>query len=90
MSSSASRSADVFLPNWALGKPAALDVSIISPLQSQTVAEAALLKGHALNVGENRKLAAHQAECSAEGLSFIPLIVEALGGVESTGYNSIH
>ena len=47
-----------------------------STLQPQTVAGAALLKGHALKVGENRKLAAHQVECSAEELSFIPLIVK--------------
>ena len=39
------RPADVFLPSWSLGRPAALDVHVISPLQVLTVAEAALTPG---------------------------------------------
>ena len=39
-----------------------------------------LLQGHALMVGEERKMAAHAAPCQAVGVSFIPLVVEILGG----------
>ena len=34
------RPADVFLPNWAGGRPAALDVTVVNPLQDATVAGA--------------------------------------------------
>ena len=57
--SSLARPADVFLPHWYLGRPAALDVHITSPLQEQTIAEAAFTPGHALQAGVQRKLASN-------------------------------
>ena len=47
-----SRPADVYLPNWMRGQPAALDVHVISTLQQLTLKEAAVTQGHALSVGE--------------------------------------
>ena len=35
-----SRPADVFLPTWSRGRPAALDVTVTSPLQALTIQEA--------------------------------------------------
>ena len=64
---SANRPADVFLPNWDRGFPAALDVTVICTLQDLTVAGAAATPGHALRIGEERKLAAHQSDCRATG-----------------------
>ena len=58
---SRSRPADIFLPNWCGGRPAALDVTVISPLQHLTLTGAASVRGHALQVAENRKRAAHHA-----------------------------
>ena len=46
---SAARPADVLLPNWCQGRPATLDIHVISPLQQATVAEAAYTPGHALS-----------------------------------------
>ena len=40
--------ADVFLPHWAQGKDAALDVTVVKPLQVAMVNEAAAVPGHAL------------------------------------------
>ena len=34
---SQSRPADILIPNWSRGRPAALDVHVISPLQRQTL-----------------------------------------------------
>ena len=48
---SQSRPADILIPNWSFGCLAALDVHVISPLQQQTVGEAASTPGHALEVG---------------------------------------
>ena len=70
---SQSRPVDIYLPNWERGQPAALDVTVISPLQPLILHRAASSAGHALTVGEQRKLAAHAA---AVGVSFIPLVFE--------------
>ena len=40
------RPADILLPNWCRGRPATLDVSVISPLQKLTLVEAAFSPGH--------------------------------------------
>jgi hypothetical protein len=77
---SQSRPADIFLPNWERDRPAALDVSVISTLQRLTLSGAASVQGHALRVGEERKMALHAASCRAVGVSFVPLLVESLGG----------
>ena len=80
ISGSSSRPADIFLPNWCRGHPAALDVMVISTLQSATPSGAANTQGFALQVGEQRKMAAHNEACQAEGVSFIPPVAENLGG----------
>ena len=80
---SSSRPADILLPSWSQGRSAALDVSVISPLQKLTLSGAATFPGHALNVGANRKLAAGLPACRAAGVEFIPLMVETLGGWSS-------
>ena len=48
--SSRSPPADVFLPNWKRGQPAALDITVISSLQKETISGAANSPGYALNV----------------------------------------
>ena len=73
-----SRSADIFLPNWTGGHPAALDITVISPMQSLTLKSAAITPGHALYITEERKLVARGEECHLEGVNFIPLVLECL------------
>ena len=75
------RPADILLPTWSHGRPAALDVHIISPLQQQLVTQAASIPGHALEVGIHRKLSSHLSECRAAGVDFFPLVAETLGGL---------
>ena len=75
-----SRPADVFLPIWKRGQPAALDVTVISTLQNLTVAGVASTKGHALSVARERKMALHSTACHSVGVSFFTLVVESLGG----------
>ena len=69
-----SRPADVYLPNWKNGQPAALDVTVISSLQQQTLSGAAISPGHALQVGKTRKMNANADSCHAVGVFFVPLI----------------
>ena len=73
------RPADVFLPHWDRGLPAALDISVISTLQQRTVHGAAETQGYELSVCEERKMATHASSCRAVGVSFIPLAIVSWG-----------
>jgi len=68
---SCSRPADVYLPIWKQGLPAALDVTVISTLQPLTQQGASTVQGYALSIGEERKLATHSEACHAAGISFV-------------------
>ena len=70
------RPADVYLPCWKRGRPAALDITVISTMQKATIQSAAENQGHALLVAEERIFAAHGATCQAAGISFLPLAIE--------------
>ena len=72
--------ADVLLPNYASGKPAALDVTVVSPLQQQLVKKAAEEPGSAARKRFQEKQAKYQTPCKNEGIEFFPLSVETLGG----------
>ena len=80
--SSSSRPADIYLPIWKSGQPAALDldVTVISTMQQLTQASAASTPGYALHVGEERKMAAHAEACRSVGVHFVPIVAETLGG----------
>ena len=73
------RPADIYLLHWNRGQPAALHITIISTMQQLTARGAADTQGHALMVGEERKLMAHAEACSSDGVSFIPVVAETLG-----------
>ena len=86
---SLSRPADVFLPTWQGGRPAALDVHVISPLQQTLIYEAAFSPGHALEVGVRRTLTTHLQACRSIGVNFIPIVAETLGGLGEEAINII-
>ena len=77
---SSSRPADVFLRNWERGRDAALDVTVISPLQTAVVDQEAAHPGYALRLAWERKMRSSFNACDAQRISFIPLPVETLGG----------
>ena len=83
------RPADVYLPCWKRGRPAALDITVISTIQKATIQSAAENQGHALLVAEERKFAAHGATCQVAGISFLPLAIETLGGLSDTTVDTI-
>ena len=76
---SLSRPADIYLPYWSRGKAAAFDISVILPVQTLTVEEAAVTQGHALAVREQQKRGYHNNACREAGIHFIPLAVETFG-----------
>ena len=71
--------ADVFLPHWAQGKDAALDVTVVNPLQTAMVNEAAATPGHAMQAAHKRKLDKSWEPCDRQGIVFLPIAVESLG-----------
>ena len=70
----------MLISNWTGGKDTALDVTVVNPLQAAMVAQAATTPGHALTCAYNRKMQGTAAACRREGMVFIPLPVETLGG----------
>ena len=72
---------DLYLPCWKCGRPAALDVTVISPLQKFTVKGAASYNtGSCTRCWEERKWASRLSSCYSTSISFIPLVVKTLGG----------
>ena len=72
--------ADVFLPYWTGGKDTAWDVTVVHPLQSSMVARAATNPGHGAQEAFSRKWKAAGEKCLEEGIVFVPLALESLGG----------
>ena len=71
--SSRRRPGDIFVPNWAHGSPAAVDVTLPCPLQSTLINRAAEEVGYACKLAEEQKLAASVELCQQSGFEFIPL-----------------
>ena len=76
---SQSRPADILLQNWNLGRPVALDISVVSPLNPSTLAEAGAKFGAVLEATESRKHQANDEKCSALGWVSTPLAVDSYG-----------
>ena len=66
------RTADVLLPNWFLGRTAALDVSITSPLNSSTQLEVGVLATAAAQPTVSRKHQSNDPKCSELGWGMCP------------------
>ena len=78
-SNSQYRPADVLVPNWELGKPAAFDLSVTSTLHSSVLLEASMTAGSAALVAEKRKHNTGDRKCEELGWVCIPLVVETYG-----------
>ncbi|KAL5463490.1 hypothetical protein EMCRGX_G032386 [Ephydatia muelleri] len=74
------RPADILIPSWFNGdKPAAIDVSITSPLKSNILSEAGVVAGAAARQTEERKHTCNDTICSELGWKCVPLVVEMFG-----------
>ena len=74
-----SRSADVLVEGWERGQPAALDITVTSPLTPVSLKESSRFAGVAALSAETRKHAANDPKCQESGWMCIPLAVEAYG-----------
>ena len=71
--------ANIFIPQHAGGKDAALNVTVVNPLQAALVSQAAATPGYALTVAHKRKIDKSWEPCNQQGIVFLPLAVESLG-----------
>ena len=74
------RPADVLIPHWTGGRDTALDVTVVSPLLADRLDSSITTPGHTLTVAFNDKCRDYLEPCQREGIAFIPLPVETLGG----------
>ena len=70
----------MFSPAWNAGQPAALDVTVTSPLQSSLSINASEKSGFALSAAEDGKYEQYAQNCSEVEIQFIPLAFETFGG----------
>ncbi|KAL5488771.1 hypothetical protein EMCRGX_G017764 [Ephydatia muelleri] len=85
-SHSKTRPADMLIPNWVMGRTAALDVSVTSPLNPETLLEAGVTATAAALTTEERKHDENDPKCSELGWVCIPVVAESCGawGREAT------
>eukprot|EP00731_Ephydatia_muelleri_P016642 Em0009g1066a len=83
---SKTRPADILIPNWVMGRTAALDVSVTSPLNPQTLLVAGVTATAAALTTEERKHDENDPKCSELGWVCIPVVAESYGawGREAT------
>ena len=62
-----SRPADIHVPNWMIGKPAAFDLTVVSPLNSNTLNEAGATSRSAAGKAEACKYNANDHRCRELG-----------------------
>ena len=75
------RPADVYLPTWTGGAPAALDFAVTAPQKQGTLAQAAERALAAATEYSNRKREHQNTEdqCRAAGVTFVPMVAETTG-----------
>ena len=81
LSNALRRPADIYLPSWNDGRPAALDLAITAPQRQDIVAEAAISGLAAARAYSDTKRSHLNTalECEAAGVNFIPLVAETTG-----------
>ena len=76
------RPADVYLPRWRRGAPAALDFAVTSGLRRDVVERSSVDGSSVTKDYEHfkRTYLDTESKCREEGITFIPIICEADGG----------
>ena len=86
---SAARPGDVMIRRWTDGKDGALDVTVTGPLASSNVRAAAEEAGSALAKAVQRKVQGVAEACQQQGLGFLPIAMETLGGFHKVAVEQV-
>ena len=73
------RPADLLVISWDRGRPAAMDITVTSPLTPVILGESCQVVGAAALVAENRKMHANSLKCQERGWACTPLAVDTYG-----------
>ena len=65
-------------PGWAGGRDAAIDITVVLPLQDATRARAAVEPGYALSYAYTNKMRVTADLCDQQGIAFIPVVAESM------------
>ena len=65
----------MYIPGWANGRDAALDVTVVSSLQKEMKKRAAAEVGSAAERRHSDKMTKYFRECDREGIQFFPVVV---------------
>ena len=84
------RPADILIPHWCSGKDAALDFTVVNPLQAALVRGSSQDGGSAVEHTHKAKCRKYEERCAAEGIMFLPLAVDTLGGWHPAALDSIN
>ena len=71
--------ADVLIPNWSLGKPVALDLTVTLLINAEIISKASVTAGSAAYAAEQRKHIANDHKCNELGWVCVSLAVELYG-----------
>ena len=66
-----------------------MDVTVVMPLQQATLAGAATTPGSALDYAFANKVRGAEEECRAQGIAFLPMVAESLGGWHSVAEREV-
>ncbi len=86
---SQTRPADILIPVWSLAQSAALDITVVHPLNPDNVIEASTSTIQCLDKTEVRKHRENDEKCSELGWKCVPIVVTAYGGYGSEALNCI-
>ena len=73
------RPADLLVTDWDRGRPAAMDITVTSPLTHVILGESCQVVGAAALAAENRKMQTNSPKCQELGWACTPLAVENYG-----------
>jgi hypothetical protein len=76
---SSARPGDIFIPVWNRGRPAALDITVSSTMQTNLLKHASMKAGYVAEQAELRKDTKSFEKAKEAGIEFIPLALESFG-----------
>ena len=81
--------ADLLIPYWQGGQDAAIDFTVVNPLQAALVQKAAMEGSAAVEKAHQDKIQKYWERCREEGIAFIPVAVDTLGGFHREGLKTV-
>ena len=85
----ATRPADILVPTWELGESAALDITVVNPLNYQNVESASTTPGSTVANAEQSKLRANGSKCRELGWLCVPIALTPYGEWGTTAQKAL-